>query len=233
LKVKQMNERTLVIAAHPDDEVLGCGGTIARLSKEGHEVYVAILGEGITSRYVKRDQADRGLIRDLQDRSQQVSKLLGVKELFLNDLPDNRFDTVPLLDVVKIIEELIDRLQPQAVYTHHRGDLNIDHAITFQATLTATRPIKGCPVREIRTYEIPSSTEWTFGQIHRPFQPNLFVDISKTLDTKIECMKIYESEIRTFPHPRSPEALRAIAQRWGSVVGVESAEAFELIRSIR
>lgn len=223
----------LVVAAHPDDEVLGCGGTIARLTREGHDVYVAILGEGITSRYDEHDQADRELISELHDRSQQVSKIIGVKELFLFDLPDNRFDTVPLLDIIKIIESLIERLQPQIVYTHHGGDLNIDHAITHRAVMTATRPVESCPVKELYTFEVPSSTEWAFGQFQPAFQPNVFVDISVTLGTKIQAMQIYESESRPFPHPRSPEALQTLANRWGSAVGVATAEAFELVRLMR
>ena len=224
--------RYLVVAAHPDDEVLGCGGTIARLIEEGHDVYVAILGEGITSRYDKREQADQGIIKDLHGRSRQASKLLGVKELCLHDLPDNRFDTVPLLDIVKTVEKLINQFQPQIVYTHHGGDLNIDHAITHRAVMTATRPIRSCTVREIYAFEVPSSTEWAFGQFQPAFQPNVFVDISATLETKIQAMQIYESEARTFPHPRSSEALQSIAKRWGSAVGVEAAEAFELVRLV-
>lgn len=223
----------LVIAAHPDDEVLGCGGTIARLTSEGHDVYVAILGEGITSRYEKREQADQGIMKELQDRSRQVSKLLGVKELYFFDFPDNRFDTVPLLDIVKTVEKLIDQFQPKIVYTHHGGDLNIDHVITHRAVMTATRPVENCPVKEIYTFEVPSSTEWAFGQFQPAFQPNVFVDISATLETKIQAMQIYESEARPFPHPRSPKALQAIARRWGSAVGVEAAEAFELVRLVR
>ena len=228
-----MNKQILIIAAHPDDEVLGCGGTIARLTKEGHDVYAAILGEGITSRYDKREQADRELMNKLHDRSQQVSKVIGVKELFLFDLPDNRFDTVPLLDIVKIIESLIERLQPQIVYTHHSGDLNIDHVITHRAVMTATRPTENCSVKEIYTFEVPSSTEWAFGQFRPAFQPNVFMDISATLETKIQAMQIYESEIRHFPHPRSSQVLRAIAERWGSDVGLSAAEAFQLTRSIK
>jgi len=227
----QMN--ILVIAAHPDDEVLGCGGTIARLTKEGHDVYVAILGEGITSRFDKREQADQEILNELQERSRQVSKLLGVKELCLYDFPDNRFDTVPLLDIIKIIESLIERLQPEIVYTHHGGDLNIDHGITHRAVMTATRPVGNCPVKKIYAFEVPSSTEWAFGQFKPSFEPNVFVDISATLETRIQAMEIYESETRSFPHPRSPEALRTIGRRWGSVVGFECAEAFELIRSVR
>ena len=223
----------LVIAAHPDDEVLGCGGTIARLTGEGHDVYVAIMGEGITSRYEKREQADQGIIKELQDRSMQASKLLGVKELFLYNLPDNSFDTVPLLDLVKIIEELINRIQPRVIYMHHGGDLNIDHATTNRAVLTAARPTTGSHVKEIYTFEVPSSTEWTFGQAKLVFQPNVFVDISATLETKLQAMQIYESELRFFPHPRSLDALRVIARRWGSVVGLDAAEAFELVRDVR
>ena len=227
------NKKYLVIAAHPDDEVLGCGGTIARLTGEGHDVYVAILGEGITSRYDKREQTDQGIIKELQDRSRQVSKLLGVKELCLHNLPDNRFDTIPLLDIIKTVEELINRFQPQVVYTHHGGDLNIDHVITHRAVMTATRPVENCPVKEIYSFEVPSSTEWAFGQFQPSFQPNVFVDISAMLETKIQAMQIYESEARPFPHPRSPESLQALAKRWGSAVSVDAAEAFELVRLVR
>jgi len=223
----------VVIAAHPDDEVLGCGGTIARLTGEGHDVYVGILGEGVTSRYDKREQADQEILKELQNRSRQVSKLLGAKELFLFDLPDNRFDTVTLLDIIKIIENLIERLQPQIVYTHHGGDLNIDHVITHRAVLTATRPVENCSVQTLYTFEVPSSTEWAFGQFQPAFQPNVFMDISTTLETKIQAMQIYESEIRHFPHPRSSQVLRAIAERCGSGVGLPAAEAFQLARSIK
>jgi LmbE family N-acetylglucosaminyl deacetylase len=223
---------SLIIAAHPDDEVLGCGGTIARLTNEMKNVYVAILGEGITSRYSQREQADASTVETLRNNSKRVSKLLGVKELFLYALPDNRFDTIPLLNIVKIIEALIDKVKPSTIYTHHSGDLNIDHAIIHRATIIATRPIAGHSVKQVYAYEVPSSTEWAFGQFTEGFQANFFVDISVTLKKKIEAMEVYESEARTFPHPRSPEALRALAKRWGTVAGLEAAEAFELIREI-
>jgi len=223
----------LVIAAHPDDEVLGCGGTIARLAEEGDDVYIAILGEGITSRYKQREMAEQAKVEELHACSQKVANLLGAKDLFVYDLPDNRFDTVPLLEVIKIVEELVDRLQPQVIYTHHGSDLNIDHIITHRAVLTATRPMTGCPVKEIYAFEIASSTEWAFGQFQPTFHANVFVDISATLETKLKAMGLYESEARPFPHPRSPEALRAIARRWGSVIGCKAAEAFELIRTVR
>lgn len=223
----------LVIAAHPDDEVLGCGGTIARMAQEGNHVYIAILGEGITSRYRQREQADAILLVKLREKTQRVGKLLGAKQVFTFDLPDNRFDTVPMLDIVKPIEDLIERIQPQIIYTHHGGDLNIDHRQIFCATLTAARPLPRCPVRTIYTYEVPSSTEWAMGKFCPSFQPNVFMDIHGTIENKLQAMALYESEVRFYPHPRSPEALRAIATRWGSVSGCYAAEAFELVREVR
>lgn len=223
---------TLVVTAHPDDEVLGCGGMIARLAAEGHEVYVAILGEGITSRTWRRGEADASDVARLREHTQMVGRALGARKVFTYELPDNRFDTVPLLNVVKIVENLVEQLKPQTLYTHCGGDLNVDHGVVHRAVLTATRPMSGCPVERIYAFEVPSSTEWAFGQFTPRFSPNSFVDIAATLDKKIEAMEIYESERREFPHPRSPEALRAVARRWGSVVGREAVEAFELIRAI-
>ncbi len=224
---------TLVIAAHPDDEVLGCGGTMARLAREKEDVFIAILGEGVTSRYAQREQADPDLIKALHGRSRAVAELLGARDLFLFGLPDNRFDTVPLLKVVKIIEELVTRLRPEVIYTQHGGDLNVDHVITYRATLTATRPVAECPVKTVYTYEVASSSEWAFQQFSPVFQPSVFVDIGDTLELKLRAMQTYESEARPFPHPRAPEALRAAAQRWGSVVGLTAAEAFHCVREIR
>ncbi|MBW1697333.1 MAG: PIG-L family deacetylase [Deltaproteobacteria bacterium] len=225
--------KVLVVAAHPDDEVLGCGGTISRLAHDGHDVYITILGEGITSRYKQREDADADLIEALHNRSCQVAEVLGAQDLFLYNLPDNRFDTVPILDVVKIIEELVERIQPQVIYTHHGGDLNIDHVVVHRAMLTAARPMQGQPVREIFAFEVPSSTEWSFQRFEPSFRPNVFIDISDTLNIKVQALSLYETEARPFPHPRSPEAIHAIAHRWGTIVGCEAAEAFELIRSIQ
>lgn len=225
--------RILVVAAHPDDEVLGCGGTIARLARENHDVYITILGEGITSRYKRREQADPSLLEKLHMCSRQVAKILGARDVFLYKLPDNRFDTVPLIDVVKIIESIVANLTPEIIYTHHGGDLNIDHMVVHRAVLTATRPMKGQPVREVYAFEVPSSTEWAFQRFESVFRPNVFVNISCTLDVKVQALSHYETEIRTFPHPRSPEAVRTIAYRWGSAVGCEAAEAFELVRAVR
>lgn len=225
--------KILVIAAHPDDEVLGCGGTMARLAQEGHEVFITILGEGITSRYAQREQADQKVVQTLHGRSRKVAKLLGAKDLFMHQFPDNRFDSVPMLEVVKVIEGLVERLKPEAVYTQHGGDLNIDHLVTFRAALTATRPMAGHCVKVVYAYEVASSSEWAFQQFSPVFHPNVFVDIASTLDLKIRAMQLYESEARPFPHPRSPEALHAQAVRWGSVVGLRAAEAFACIRDIQ
>ena len=223
---------TLVIAAHPDDEVLGCGGTIARRAAEGEDVYIAILGEGITSRYDSRDEAEQEQLKALEATSRKVAEMLGAKDIFTYNLPDNRFDTVPLLDVIKIIERLIEKIQPDTVFTQHGGDLNIDHNVVYRATLTATRPMVDHPVSAVYSYEVASSTEWAFQKFDPPFHPNTFVDISGTLETKIRSMQEYESEARPYPHPRSPKALRSIAQHWGRTVGVDAAEAFHLVRSI-
>ena len=223
----------LVVAAHPDDEVIGCGGTISRLAREGRQVTIAILGEGITSRYSSRESADRAVVDALRCASREAGRLLGADEVILHDLPDNRFDSVPLLDIVKVVEGLLGQFQPRVVYTHHAGDLNIDHELTYRAVLTATRPLAGCPVKELYTYEVASSTEWAFQTLEPAFRPNTFVDVSAHMETKLAAMRLYESEAREFPHPRSREALLAIAKRWGSVSGLPAAEAFQLVRAVR
>lgn len=227
-----MSVPVLVLAAHPDDEVLGAGGTIARLAAEGREVHIAILGEGITSRYADRAGADSSLLEALHETSRRVGELLGARDVVHAGLPDNRFDTVPLLDVVKTVEQLVERLRPEWVFTQAGGDLNIDHVVLYRATLTATRPLAGHPVKRVYAYEVASSSEWAFSQYDPVFRPNTFVDITETLGTKVCAMELYESEARPFPHPRAPESLRAIARRWGSTAGLEAAEAFQLVRSV-
>jgi LmbE family N-acetylglucosaminyl deacetylase len=225
--------RILVVAAHPDDEILGCGGTMARLAREGHEVRIAILAEGMSSRYAHREDVDPRQLQQLHTCAQQAADKVGAKEIVLSKLPDNRLDTVPLLDVVKLVEEMVARFRPEAIYTHHPGDLNVDHGVVHRAVLTATRPLAGQCVSEIYAFEVPSSTEWAFQRLEPSFRPSVFVDITETLEMKIEALACYDTEVRKFPHPRSPEALRAIAARWGSVAGLPAAEAFELIRSVR
>ncbi|MFC1630140.1 PIG-L deacetylase family protein [Patescibacteria group bacterium] len=223
--------KILIIAAHPDDEVLGCGGTIAKHS-HNNEVYVVILGEGISSRYAQREDVRKEELLSLQKQSKEAGRFLGAKENIFFNLPDNQFDSIPLLKIVKKIEEVIKKIRPAIVYTHHSGDLNIDHRITFQAVLTATRPIDNCSVKKIYSFEIPSSTEWSFQKINGPFLPNVFEDISETWEKKVQAMQMYNTEIKKFPHPRSKEAIVVIAKRWGSTVGLKYAEAFELIRAV-
>lgn len=222
----------LVVAAHPDDEVLGCGGTIAGHAAQGHEVHVHILAEGATSRWAERETADVSAVEALRDQAVRAGEILGAVDVVLHAMPDNRLDTVPLLEVVKVVEAAVQRVKPEVVYTHHGGDLNIDHVIVHRAVLTATRPLGTASVSDVLAFEVPSSTEWSF-QRFGAFSPNVFVDISDTLELKLRAIACYESEGRAFPHPRSAEALAAIAKRWGSVAGCASAEAFELIRSIR
>jgi LmbE family N-acetylglucosaminyl deacetylase len=171
-------------------------------------------------------------VRELTAVSNRVARLLGAGEPTMCGLPDNRFDTIPLLDIVKLVEDVIDRIGPEVVYTHHGGDLNVDHVITHRATLTATRPVPGSPVRDVYAYEVPSSTEWAFASFHPVFRPNAFSDISRTLARKIRALRLYETEFRRYPHPRSSGAIEAIARRWGSAAGVRAAEAFELVRSV-
>ena len=223
---------TLVVAAHPDDEVLGCGGTIARLADQGRPVFIAIMGEGITSRYEQRNQASANELQSLKEKCHQAAELLGARKIVFFDLPDNRLDSLPLLEVIKPLERLISTLKPDTVYTHHGGDLNIDHTIVHRAVLTASRPQTNQCVKALYTFEIPSSTDWAFGKFPPFFQPNTFVAIDEYLKIKIQAMQIYDTERRIFPHPRSPDALESVALRWGSIAGMKAAEAFELVRML-
>ncbi|RKY38560.1 MAG: PIG-L family deacetylase [Candidatus Omnitrophota bacterium] len=229
-KIKE-NKTILVIAAHPDDEVLGCGGTIARLIKEGFEVYTLILGEGITSRDDMRDRKRREEeITELKGEAKEANKILGVKEVFFYDFPDNRFDTVPFLDIVKVVEKVKNSINPEIIFTHYEMDLNVDHQITYRAVITATRPLKEESVKEIYSFEIPSSTEWRYPL---NFSPDVFFDISTTIDIKIKALEKYKTELKKYPHPRSLEGVKLIAKNWGIKVGLEYAEAFKVVRILK
>ena len=199
---------------------------------EGAQVEVLILANGLTSR---RDFDAASAVDKLHihhQRAQRAGQFLGANRVTLAGLPDQKMDTVPLLEIIQIIERELDRLRPTQVFTQHGGDLNMDHAITFRATLTATRPTPDCTVKRLYAYEVGSSTEWSFQQFEPRFQPQVFVDIGPFLESKLESMLMYESEVRAFPHPRSPEAIRATALRWGCVSGLAAAEAFQLVREI-
>jgi N-acetylglucosamine malate deacetylase 1 len=218
--------RVLVVAAHPDDEVLGCGATVARHVEQGNAVEILILGTGALS----RDGARPGEPARLARQAEEASRILGARQVRVLDLPDNRFDSVDLLEIVKRVEAEIRRLDPEVVYTHHAGDLNVDHRRTFQAVMTASRPQGPGGVRKILSFEVPSSTEWQSPTSGVGFSPNTFVDVGRTIDRKVAALKAYTEEVRPFPHPRSPEAVRALGAWRGATVGFLAAEAFVLVR---
>jgi LmbE family N-acetylglucosaminyl deacetylase len=226
--------RVLVVAAHPDDEILGCGGTIARRVAEGDEVSILILGEGITARSKRRDlRRNKKETNHLKQDIQKAARILGVARTFHYEFPDNRFDTVPLLDVIKVVEEVKSIVLPAVVYTHHGGDLNVDHRIAFQAVLTACRPQPNEVVKTIYCFEVQSSTEWRAPTADGVFLPTVYFDISATLPIKLKAMEVYESELRDYPHPRSLRAIDLVARRNGVEVGIEAAERFFLLRHLR
>jgi LmbE family N-acetylglucosaminyl deacetylase len=220
--------RVLTVAAHPDDETLGVGGTMALLAAQGHEVRVLILTDGVTSRH--------NYIELQKDCAIRANDILGVHGVTFCNLPDQGLDGMPLLDVIRPIEKCISEFLPEIVFTHFRGDANQDHRAVFQATLVAARPVEGGSIERLLCYEVASSTEWAGPFADATFMPNVFVDISTSLETKVEAMRAYalthSNEMRPFPHPRSSEALEAIARRHGSAAGVAAAEPFMLVRQV-
>jgi LmbE family N-acetylglucosaminyl deacetylase len=223
-------QRILIVAAHPDDEILGCGGIMAKYSKN-NDIYVVILGEGITSRYNNKEEIKKEELLKLQNQSKKVGKIIGVKENFFFNFPDNKFDTVPLLNIVKKIEKIIKEINPEIIYTHCCGDLNIDHRITFQAVLTATRPVNNS-VKKIYSFEVLSSTEWSYDRIGEQFSPNVYENILGVINKKMKAMQIYKGELKKYPHSRSLEGIKILAQKRGMEAGLKYAEAFELIKWI-
>jgi LmbE family N-acetylglucosaminyl deacetylase len=222
--------RVAVIVAHPDDEVLGCGGTIRRHAIAGDEVSVVILADGETSR---TPDAGAATIAKRETAAGAAAAVLGVHRLTLHRLSDNRLDTAPLLDVIQLIERDIGEIAPDIVYTHHAGDLNVDHRRVHEAVITACRPQRGHPVKTLLFCEIPSSTEWQAPGARAPFLPNWFVDIDDTLESKMAALRAYDGEMRPWPHPRSYEGVTHLARWRGASVGCAAAEAFVLGREIR
>lgn len=226
--------KILIVAAHPDDEILGCAGTMAKKISEGHKVFSIILSRGVAARFDA--QAARGgkaanILQDLGQSVSNVASHMKFSDSWLYDFPDNKFDSVPLLDIIKIIEGVKEEIEPDEVYTHFCDDLNIDHSITFRAVLTACRPMPNETVKKIYSFEICSSTEWTYNS-KSMFSPNRFVDVGGFMGVKMDALDIYKSELRNYPHPRSPEAVQILAQQRGVSVGVRFAEAFEVVREI-
>ena len=218
-------ERYCIVASHPDDEILGCGGTLARLRDADKLVQLIILGEGPTSR---SSDAPTAAI-EAENQLARLESLSGVFETIHLKLSDNRFDTYPLLDIVRLLETVTAEFRPECIICQSGGDLNIDHSLTFRAALTAFRPVPNSTLRAFYVFEVPSSTEWSFGLLQSPFSPNFFVDISSYLEQKLEYLRCYNTEIRPAPHPRSYEGVRNLAAYRGQALGVRYAEAFQLV----
>jgi len=222
----------LVVAAHPDDEVLGCGASMAKWSNAGIEVNVLIMAEGATSRDKVRNREKRiDELSVLAKSARSAGKILGVSSVQLLDFPDNRMDSVDRLEVIKAVEEHIKLLKPVTVVTHHSGDLNIDHRIIHEAVVTACRPEPGNRVRRLLSFEINSSTEWQPDSVSS-FQPSWFEDVSGSISRKLQALEAYSIEIRPWPHSRSLKAVEHLARWRGSTVGTEAAEAFMLLREV-
>lgn len=228
-------KKILVIAAHPDDEILGCGATIAKHIEIGSTVKVIIAAEGATSRVGEINSEVREELKNLQAQSRLANEKIGVKDVSFLGLPDNRMDTLDLLDVIKKIEHEIKAFQPDIIYTHFPQDLNIDHRILAEAVLTATRPFPGNNApSEVYFFEVASSTEWNYsGNLSKKFTPNVFVDVTKTIEKKLLALNEYKSEMREFPHARSVENVKNMALVHGACVGVNFAEAFVLARILK
>lgn len=226
-------KKVLVVAAHPDDEVLGCGATIAKHTKSGDEVHVVILAEGVTSRDKVRVRKSRSMeLSELAKAAHSANEIMGVHSLIMHDFPDNRLDSVDLLDVVKLVEGCLQAIKPDILYTHHAGDVNIDHRRIHDAVITATRPYPGQTVKTLLFFEVQSSTEWQPPGSAPAFIPNWFVDVSSTLALKLNALAAYETEMRPWPHSRSCKAVEHLARWRGSNIGYEAAEAFVVGRQI-
>ena len=229
----------LVVCAHPDDETIGMGGTLKKLSKD-HDITLLFVAEGVTGRrksgyennptYDVSDDEMKKMNEEIEVRKEHARNalaVLGIKKVRFLDLPNVELDQIPLLRIIKEIEEEMEETNCNMIFTHHFNDLNIDHKVVYEATITAARPIPRSPVFAIASFEIPAATDWKYPY---QFRPNLFIDITEELNVKIEAFKAYQYEIRTTPHPRSKEMMEAAAMRWGSLSGYNAAEAFELVR---
>ena len=210
--------RILIFAAHPDDEVLGMGGTIKKLSNQ-NQVHLCVVSEGATAQYI-----DEKMIQKRKEACKKSSKILGIKNISFLDFPDMRLDTIPHLEMNKSLEQIISKIKPKVVFTTPHHDLNKDHQIVFDSTLIATRSTT-TGVKEILSYELP-------GVVKTPFLHNRYVDINNQIKYKINAFKMYKSEVEKFPHPRSIKAIENLSIQRGIESGLKNAEAFEIIKSI-
>ena len=225
--MKSNMNKAIIFAAHPDDEILGCGGTMAKMAKEGVEVHVVFFADGESSRGSPNNLID--LIKTRKNNAIKACELVGCSSVDFLGMPDNRLDSLDLLEIVKKVEHFIELHKPHQVFTHYDDDLNIDHQIVNKAVITACRPQPGQSVKELYFFEIPSSTEWGLKKI---FNPNCFFDISNTLHLKLDAMSEYKNELKEYPHPRSIKSIEALTLLRGSSVGLKAAEAFILARKI-
>ncbi|MCP1124361.1 PIG-L domain-containing protein [Bacillus sp. AFS018417] len=216
-----MKECILVIGAHPDDELLGSGGTLKRLVDEGHQVISIITALG------RKEEAHH-----IQHLGRCANKTIGIEEVIFLQNANLELELIPLHQLTKEIEHLIQIYKPNKIFTHHYGDLNIDHHITFQAVLTATRPLPNQQPIELITFETVSSSEWNIHTNDKSFKPNYFVNITNQMDSKIAALKHYDVEMRDFPHPRSYEGIQYLGRVRGMTIGVPYAEAFEVVRRV-
>jgi N-acetylglucosamine malate deacetylase 1 len=219
--------RVLNIAAHPDDELLGQGGTVARHARAGDRVTSVIVCDGSAVRYGK------DVVHEIEAASREAAKVLGVTDLRMLGLPEQGLDTLSLIEINQKIEALIEDVRPEIVYTHGPSDINRDHRAILEAVLVATRPFSAPSVREVWLYETASSTEWGGPPLLPPFEPQMFVDITETLELKVRALECYKREVRPWPHPRSAEGIRARARYFGSLAGFQAAEPFRLVRLLR
>jgi LmbE family N-acetylglucosaminyl deacetylase len=227
-----MSKVVAVVVAHPDDEVLGCGGTLARLSTEGYQVHILLMADGESSRSEIKQGSESEIVSARNIAAEKACSILGCMSVTSLNLPDNRLDSLDRLDIIKHIEGFIAQYSPSMVFTHHAGDVNIDHRIVHDAVIVACRPQPRHSVKDLLFFEVPSSTEWRPFGSNQIFAPDVFYDITATLPKKLDALQVYERELRPFPHPRSLKAVEALAHWRGATVGVDAAEAFMLGRRI-
>lgn len=215
--------KILIIAPHPDDEVLGCGGTIAKHALQGDSVYLCVVTKAYEPDWSKE------FLKERPKEVARANKILGIKKTYFLDLPTIKLDIIPQKKLNEAISKVVNEVRPNIIYVPHRGDLNKDHRLIFEASLVAIRPVNHS-IKKALSYEILSETEW--GQLIEPFVPNVYMDISETFKKKIEAIKAYKSELKLLPHPRSLEIIEVLAKKRGSEVGLKLAEAFMLIKEI-
>jgi LmbE family N-acetylglucosaminyl deacetylase len=218
--------RVAVIGAHPDDELIGAGATLAMLVRSGAQVHAAVVCDGASGRRFPGGAA--ALERD----GQRAAEVMGFASLRFLGLPGQRLDTVPAAELTELIQGVLDEVRPHMLYTHIPDDLDIDHGLVAKAAWLACRPDCRDGLRRFAAFEAPSSAEWAWAAEGAGLRPNLFVDVADTLDTKIAALGCYETKARDYPHPSSMRALRERAAFWGSQVGCGVAEPFRILRQV-